>query len=72
MSTKHLFSTLFFFFGYFCLLQAQNPNLVTTDFGVTYDASSANPNLGAIYEPVAGRTSLRKPAAITLPARGRR
>jgi len=44
MSTRQFFYTLFFLFGCFCLLQAQNPNLVTADFGVTYEASSANPN----------------------------
>ena len=44
MNKRKLFATLFFILGWFELLQAQNPNLVTTENGVTYEASSANPN----------------------------
>lgn len=44
MIRKKIFTTLIFFVGIFGFLQAQNPNLVAPEFGVTYDASSANPN----------------------------
>ncbi len=44
MSKKRIFAILFFIFSWHCLLQAQNPNLVTTENGVSYEASSANPN----------------------------
>jgi alpha-mannosidase len=44
MNLKILITTLFFITGCFGLLRAQNPNLVSNDFGVSYEASSANPN----------------------------
>ena len=44
MCKKKIFAALFFILGWFGLLQAQNPNLVTTENGVSYEASSANPN----------------------------
>ena len=44
MSQKKIFTALFFILIFINLLQAQNLNLVTPENGVTYDASSANPN----------------------------
>ena len=44
MIRKKIVALLIFIPGIFGLLQAQNPNLVTADFGVIYEASSANPN----------------------------
>jgi len=44
MSKKKIIATLVLILGWFGLLQAQNPNLVSDDFGVTYDASSAYSN----------------------------
>ena len=44
MIRKKLFAILVLIFGVFELLQAQNTNLVTTENGVSYEASSANPN----------------------------
>ena len=44
MVRKNIFTILIYFLGTFGLLQAQNPNLIAPEFGVTYDASSANPN----------------------------
>ena len=44
MCKKEIFAALFFILGWFGLLQAQNTNLVTTENGVSYEASSANPN----------------------------
>ena len=44
MNIKKTITTLILILGIVGLLQAQNPNLVTADFGVTYEASSANPN----------------------------
>ncbi|MGV8139764.1 MAG: glycosyl hydrolase-related protein [Mangrovibacterium sp.] len=44
MIRKKALILLTFIFCVFELLHAQNPNLVTGEFGVTYEASSANPN----------------------------
>ncbi len=44
MIRKKIFTALVFLLGISGLLQAQNPNLIAPEFGVTYDASSANPN----------------------------